>query len=117
MRSLLFDSAGGRIPSLGDDDRAFGLRQATTGRPFLVGRPDRLERGLQMRSRRADTWNVRFRRPTTDDRIAEAFAEAVAAGNLEAAEGWLTVAALRADRAGDRRRGARAELADRRILR
>ena len=54
--------------------------------------------GLQATSRRTDTPDVRLRRTSTDDRVAQAFAEAVAAGNLEAAEGWLAVAALRANR-------------------
>jgi hypothetical protein len=76
------------------------------------------ERGLQMTGLRADIGNVRLRRrPSTDERIAQAFAEAVAAGNLDAAEGWLTVAMLRANRSRDRRSGATQELAGRRIPR
>jgi hypothetical protein len=44
---------------------------------------------------------MRLRRPTTTERIARAFADAVAAGDLEAAEGWVAVAALRAERSAD----------------
>lgn len=44
---------------------------------------------------------MRLRRPTTTEKIARAFAEAVAAGDLEAAEGWVAVAALRAERSAD----------------
>ncbi|MGH2629730.1 MAG: hypothetical protein ACRDHI_04115 [Actinomycetota bacterium] len=40
---------------------------------------------------------------STTERIARAFADAVAAGDLEAAEGWVTVAALRAERSADAR--------------
>lgn len=70
-----------------------------------------------MTSQRTDTQKVRFRRSSTDDRIAEAFADAVAAGNLEAAEGWLTIATLRANRSKERRQATTAELTRRRILR
>lgn len=41
-------------------------------------------------------------RPTTLDRIARAFAEAVACGDLAAAEGWLVAARHAADREADR---------------
>lgn len=44
---------------------------------------------------------MRLRRPTTTERIAREFADAVAAGDLEAAEGWVAVAALRAERSAD----------------
>ena len=75
------------------------------------------ERGLQAWPRYTDTSNVKLRRTSTDDRIARAFADAVAAGNHEAAEGWVAVAALRADRSQGRRHAATPRLTDRRILR
>jgi hypothetical protein len=42
-------------------------------------------------------------RNTTLDRIERAFAEAVAAGDHEAAEGWVATALFVADRQADRR--------------
>jgi hypothetical protein len=50
-------------------------------------------------------------RNTTLGRIEQAFAAAVAAGDYEAAEGWLATALFVADRQADRKgeaRGARA---------
>jgi hypothetical protein len=52
-------------------------------------------------------------RTSTPDRIAEAFADAVAAGEHEAAEGWLAVAAYVQGRDGRRPRRRRPR-ADRR---
>jgi hypothetical protein len=46
-------------------------------------------------------------RASTLDRIAKAYAEAVAAGDLDAAEGWFATARYVADREADRQ-GARA---------
>jgi hypothetical protein len=43
-------------------------------------------------------------RTSTPDLIARAFAEAVEAGDHEAAEGWLTLAAYSEDRRPSRRR-------------
>ena len=51
-----------------------------------------------------DTTSVKLRRSTLD-RIATAYAEAVAAGDFDAAEGWIATAAFAADRQGDRRQG------------
>jgi hypothetical protein len=45
-------------------------------------------------------------RPSTLDRVATAYAEAVAAGDLEAAEGWFATARYVAERDADRQ-GAR----------
>ncbi len=57
---------------------------------------------------------MRLRRPTTTEKISRAFAEAVAAGDLEAAEGWVAVAALRAERSADRAPNVISELVKRR---
>jgi hypothetical protein len=48
-------------------------------------------------------------RKSTLDRVATAYAEAVAMGDFDSAEGWLATAAFVADREGNRldRRGAR----------
>ncbi len=48
-------------------------------------------------------------RKSTLDRVASAYADAVAMGDFESAEGWLATAAFVADREGNRldRRGAR----------
>ncbi len=43
-------------------------------------------------------------RPSTLDRIAGSFADAVAAGDFEAAEGWLATARYVERRESDRRR-------------
>lgn len=92
------------------------VRQPSEDHFSSVNRPID-ERRLQVRPGCADTRNVKLRRISTDDRIARAFAEAVSDGNLEAAEGWLAVAALRANRSEDRRHAATPKLTDRRILR
>ncbi|MEO8477654.1 MAG: hypothetical protein ABI572_11485 [Actinomycetota bacterium] len=47
-------------------------------------------------------------RASTLDRVATAYAEAVAAGDLEAAEGWFATARYVADREAERERAPRA---------
>jgi hypothetical protein len=56
-------------------------------------------------------------RPTTLDRIATAYAEAVAAGDLDAAEGWFATARYVADREADRRSFGRAPRVETRVRR
>ena len=56
---------------------------------------------LQCRPSRVDAQSVKLRRSTLD-RIATAYAEAVAVGDYESAEGWLATAAFVEDRRGPR---------------
>lgn len=56
---------------------------------------------LQMAGFRADTWTMKLRKSTLD-RVATAYADAVAMGDFESAEGWLATAAFVADREGNR---------------
>jgi hypothetical protein len=51
-------------------------------------------------------------RASTPDRIARAFSDAVAAGELEAAEGWLVLAAYAEARRPASRRGRRERRGD-----
>ena len=54
-----------------------------------------------MLSLRADTSYVKLRASTLD-RIATAYAEAVASGDFESAEGWLATASFVAEREAER---------------
>ena len=56
---------------------------------------------LQSAAPSADTRRVKLRTSTTE-LLARAFAESVAAGDLEAAEGWLATAGMVARRQTDR---------------
>ena len=56
-------------------------------------------------------------RTSTLDRVATAYAEAVAAGDLDAAEGWFATARYVAEREADRQGGWRAARANTRSRR
>ena len=56
---------------------------------------------LRVLSLRADTSYVKLRASTLD-RIATAYAEAIASGDFESAEGWLATASFVAEREAER---------------
>jgi hypothetical protein len=68
--------------------------------------------GLQPTTNTVDMWSVKFRTPTSE-LLARAFADAVAAGDLKAAEGWLATAAFVGRRHGDQGSGTTPGLAGR----
>ena len=85
-------------PSQLAEGRFWDLGHSATSRVFTRWPRNRAFREIPSG---ADTWRVKLR-PTTLDRIARAFAEAVACGDFAAAEGWLVAARHAADREADR---------------